>query len=181
MGILDSFKTSNTADVISEVKKETIMLKDLPGSVGELKNLPDGKLENPFYTAAYTVCALCEYTISKEAGIDILTYLKGPFLLSMYDKKLLSDCLRDKKYIPFSYLDGATPENSYRVKSPFRITIESKIYSFDEDGFIKLYVTSGGAQSPKPITMRRKDDQWFLWEQMLLSDISKPKNMNLWV
>ncbi len=180
MSILDP-KMTNIADVKSEVKKETIMLKNLPKSAEELIDLPDGKLTDPYYTAAFTVFALCEYTISKEAGIEILTYLKGPFLLSMYDKKLLSDCLRDKKYIPFSYLDGATPENSYKVQAPFKITVESKIYSFDEEGFIKLYVTSGGAQSPKPITIRRKDDQWFLWEQMLLSDISKPKNLNLWV
>jgi hypothetical protein len=41
-------------------------------------------------------------------------------------------------------------------------------------------MTSGGADSPRQIKLRRKGEQWFLWEQFLLPDIRKPESSNPW-
>ena len=45
-----------------------------------------------------------------------------------------------------------------------------------------LYVSSGGADNPRQVQLRKaKDNKWYLWEQMLLADIRKPESENQWV
>ena len=42
---------------------------------------------------------------------------------------------------------------------------------------MKLFVYSGGADSPRTIRLRMNaDGKWFLWEQYLLSDIKAPNS-----
>ena len=50
-----------------------------------------------------------------------------------------------------------------------------------EKDYIKLYVQSGGADSPRPIKLRKKGDgTWWLWEQYLLTKIKEPANKDPW-
>lgn len=45
---------------------------------------------------------------------------------------------------------------------------------------IDAYIRSSGADSPRPIKLRQKGNQWFLWEQYLMPDIRKPKSADPW-
>ena len=58
----DAVKTGvkNAASALTSTK-ETFTFAALPESLAELKALPEAALENPFQTAALTVCALCVY------------------------------------------------------------------------------------------------------------------------
>ena len=145
-----------------------------------MKSLPEGNLDSPFKTAALTVCALCAYAAAPEVGIELLNFLRGPRPLSGYDEQNLRDRFRGKTYLPFSYFEGATPKNEYKPNEPFKLTVSSDPHSNDQEGYCKLFIRSGGADDPRPVVLRRKGEQWFLWEQLLMSGIRMPASEDPW-
>lgn len=163
-------------------KKETFTFASLPESLAELQALPEAKFESPFATAALTVVALCVYAADKNIGIEMLNFIKGPKPLTPYEIQFIDDRLRDgKTYVPFSYFEGATPENNYTPTEPYTVTVESNPYSNDNEGYTKLFIKSGGADSAREVILRQKGDgQWLLWDQMLLPDIRVPKSADPW-
>lgn len=163
-------------------KKETFTFAKLPESLAELQATPEAVLDTPFKAAALTVCALCAYAADKNIGIEMLNWLKGPKPLTPYEISFIDDRLRDgKTYVPFSYFKGATPENDYTPDEPFTVTVESNPYSDDNEGYMKLFIKSGGADSAREVILRLKGDgKWLLWDQMLLPDIRVPKSANPW-
>ena len=161
-------------------KREEIVFAALPESLEEMKALPEASLTSPFQTAALTVCAFCAYAAVPDIGIQMLNFLKGPQELSIYDKQFIKDRLEDKKYLPFSYFQGAFPENDYTPSRPYTVVVETNAYSYADDGYVKLYLQSNGADLLRSVTARKKGNQWFLWDQMILADIRKPKSLNPW-
>lgn len=185
MSIFDKLKKTAAEiaqDAASKLQNstETFTFSALPESVDEMKALPEAALDTPFKAAALTVCALCAYAAEPSVGIDMLNFLKGPQPLSQYEKQFLKDRFLDKKYVPFSYFKGAKPENDYTPDEPFTITISTNPYSFKEENYATLWMTSGGADSPREVKLRKKGEQWFLWEQFLLPDIRKAKSEDPW-
>lgn len=163
------------------MKSETFNFNEIPKTVSELSALPEAVLQTPFQAAALTVLALCSYCDDAQAGIDMLNFLKGPQPLTEYEKQFLKDRLTDKSYVAYSYFDGTCPQNNYAPSKPFSVTIIEGPYSYSEEGYAKLLIMSSGADTPRPITLRRKgQEQWFLWEQFLLSDIRQPIAADAW-
>ena len=79
------------------------------------------------------------------------------------------------------YFVGSTPENDYQPNAPYTVEVSENQYSYEEQGIAKLFISSGGADSPRPIKLRKaKDGKWYLWEQFLLTDIRKPESTNPW-
>ena len=182
-GAADAAKTaaqSAAADFAN--KKETFTFAALPESLAEMQALPEAKLESPYQTAALTLCALCVYAADKNIGTEMLNWLRGPRPLSGVDISFLNDRFRDgKTYVPFSYFEGATPDNDYTPNEPYKVTIESNPYSAANEGYMKLFIKSGGADSPREIVMRKLGDgRWMLWDQFLLVGIRDPKSANPW-
>ena len=186
MSIFDSLKKTAADAVKGAVSNasntsETFTFAALPESVEELKALPEASLDTPFKAAALTVCALCAYAAAPQIGTDMLNFLKGPQPLSVQEQQFLKDRFSDgKTYVPFSYFEGAKPENDYTPAEPFKITVSSNPYSFTDQGYATLHIKSGGADSARQVKLRQKGDQWFLWEQFLLPDIRKPKSQDPW-
>ncbi len=196
MGLLDQLKNKAAQEIgnavggavqnaVNNGGKETVSftINELPENVEQLKALPESKMDTPFKTAALTVCALCAYAADKDKGIEMLNFLKGPQPLSTYEIQFLKDRFMDgKTYVPLSYFKGATPDNNYTPSEPCTIEVFSNPYSYDNDGYAKLYIRSGGADTERPITLRKRgsDGVWFLWEQMLLADIRPPKASDPW-
>lgn len=164
-------------------QKVTFSFNALPKNLNELTALKEATLDTPFKTAALTVLALCCYAENKEMGKEMLNWLRGPRPLSGQDISFLNDRFRDgKTYLPFTYFVGSTPENGYTPKKPYTIIIESNNTSDDEDGYMKLFIPCGGADSPRPIKLRKRgsDGKWFLWEQSLLTGVRTPKSSDPW-
>lgn len=163
-------------------KMDTFSFSALPESLAQMQALPEATLDDPFKTAALTVCALCAYAADKNIGTEMLNWLRGPRPLGAYDISFLNDRFRDgKTYVPFSYFKGATPENDYTPTEPFTLTIETNPYSDANEGYKKLFVKSSGADNPREIVLRRKGDgQWLLWEQAILVGIREPKSADPW-
>lgn len=112
----------------------------------------------------------------------MVNFLRGPASLSPYEVQFISDRLGGNEYIPFSYFEGTSPANGYQPNPPYNLTISSVPNSFDEENYATLYLQSSGADSPRPVKLRKKPStgQWFLTDQMLLSQIRKPVADDPW-
>ena len=140
--------------------------------------------QTPEETAALTVAALVRFTEDQEAGIAMLNVLRGPRPLSPHDIQLLKDqLLGDRDYVARSHFNGATPENDYTPLVPYSVTVSDNPNSYMVEGYATLYIRSGGADSPRPITLRKKPStgEWFLWENPgLLTGIRVPASKDPW-
>ena len=186
MSIFDRLKnvaaTTPTETTADTAQKKTFSFLALPESHAEMQALPEAALEDPFQTAALTVCALCAYGADKCIGTKMLNWLRGPRPLSPYDLSFLNDRFRDGHHVPFSYFAGATPENDYTPAKPFALTIEAGPYADANPGYKKLHIRSGGADNPREIVLRKResDGKWFLWDQFILVGIRDPKSADPW-
>ena len=185
MGLFDKLKT-NPAPTHQTVQGGTnksvkITFSSLPESYEAFTALPEAKMDNPFSTAALSVLAFCFYPENKDLSLQMLDFLRGPRPLSVMDKQFIADRFRDKDYVPRSYFEGATPNNNYLPSEPYSIVVSENPYSYQNEGYATLYLTSGGADSPRSVQLRlAKDGKWYLWEQYLLADIRKPESENPW-
>ena len=163
-------------------KSVTIDFPGIPESYEEFVSLPEAKMETPFETAAMTVLAFCVYPKDRELSVKMLNYLRGPRPMSGIDINFIRDRFMDgKDYVPRSYFKGATPENDYTPEIPLKITVGDNPYSYENDGYAKLLVRSGGADSLREIVLREaKDGKWYLWDQFILADIRQPESADPW-
>ena len=163
-------------------QSKRIIFHALPTTTAEFLALPQAAMATPHDTAALTVAALCAFEKNREATYEMLNILRGPRPLSEYEKQFIRDRFMDGKgYIPRSYFAGATPANDYTPARPYTIEVLENVYSFSNEGFAKLLLQSGGADSPRQIELRlAKDGKWYLWEQYLLSGIRMPESSNPW-
>ena len=162
-------------------KKEKIVFSSLPSSFEEFASLPQAALSTPFDTAAMTVLAFCYYPQNKDLALQMVNYLRGPRPLSGGDISFISDRFRDSDYVPRSYFEGSTPANDYTPAEPYTIVVSENPYSYQNEGYATLYITSGGADSPRSVQLRKaKDGKWYLWEQFILVGIRQPESSNPW-
>jgi len=161
---------------------ESFTFNALPQTVEQLQALPEASLDSAFKTTALTILALCRYEQSPEDAIAMLNFLKGPDDVSTYEKQFIRERLQGKAYIPRSYLGGATPQNGYQPATPYTVKVSENPYSFDNENWATLYVTSGGADNPRPIKLRKKPStgQWFLNDIQCLAEIRIPTSEDKW-
>lgn len=160
----------------------TYTFNSLPQNLDELKARPEANMKDPYGVAALTLAALCRYETSPEDCFEMLDWLKGPEDLSNYEKQFIRDRLTGKTYKPRSYFKGATPDNNYTPSKPIRFVPTSNPYTFQNEGWATIYVTSGGADNPRTIKLRKKAStgEWFLNEIQCLSDIRTPAADDPW-
>ena len=161
---------------------ETFTFNALPTNTAELQALPESSLDSPYKTVALALAALCNFEANEAATHEMLNFLKGPEPLSNYEKQFLKDRLQGKQYKTFSFFAGATPDNNYTPNKPYQITVDATPYSFDNENWAVMYVNSGGADSPRPVKLRKKPStgQWFINEIQCLSDIRVPVASDPW-
>ncbi|MCR5801427.1 MAG: hypothetical protein K6G57_03745 [Lachnospiraceae bacterium] len=158
-----------------------ITFAKIPETLDEFKALPQAAMATPFDTAAMTVLAFCVYPKNKDAAIEMLNFLKGPQPLSNYDLQFIRDRFMDKDYVPRSYFKGATPDNDYTPSEPLTVSPFENPYSYENEGYAKIFLQSGGADSPRFVNLRKaKDGKWYLWEQYILVDVRQPESSNPW-
>ncbi len=165
-----------------ENRTESFTFTALPDNLAELKAMPEASLDSAFKTTALTIAVLCAYEKNPDSCIEMLNFLKGPAEVSTYEKGFIKERLSGKFYKTFSFFEGATPENGYKPNAPFVIRVSENPYSFDEENWATLYVKSGGADSPRPIKLRKKPStgQWFLNDIQCLADIRVPVAEDPW-
>ncbi len=154
--------------------------ENLPTSLAEFKAMAQYDLTTAQFTAAAFLLSLLVYRDNRELGLTLIDYLRGPQPLSNRDKQFLNNRLVDKPYLAASYFAGADKANNY---TPTELTIEilENDTSFSEVGYAKFYIKSAGADSARPITVRQKGDDYFLWEySSILLSIIRPAAQDTW-
>ena len=144
---------------------------------------------NPANVAAALVHVFTNYDVNNTSNFyDMLQFLMGEFqLISEMMKQNIKDrMLQNNKYsfIGKSYFKGATPENDYTPSTPYEIEVTENAYTDENEGYKRLFLKSGGADSPRPITLRlAKDGNYYIWSDSLiglLSDIRGLESTNPW-
>lgn len=161
---------------------ERFVFSQAPRTVEELRSIPEIAMDSPFKTAALAVLVLCNYEIDAETTYAMMDILRGPDPLSPMAKQFIRERLDGKGYKPYSFFEGATPENGYVPTKPMTITVSENPYSFDTENWATLFVHSSGADSPRQIQLRKKPStgQWFVTELQCLSDIRVPVQEDPW-
>ncbi len=160
-----------------------VTLSQFPTTMAELESLPEAALTQPEAVVALTVAALNAYEKNPEESIKMLNFLRGPRPLSQLELQFLKERLAGgKAYIARSYIEGATPDNNYEPVQPYTIHTQDSFSQIADQGYKKFDVFSGGADTPRPVTLRLKPStgQWFLWEQILIVDIRIPVSQDPW-
>ena len=159
-----------------------VTLESLPTNLDELKALPGAELTDEYAVAALAVAVLCNYENDTDETFTMLDFLRGPEPFDESEKKFISERLDGKSYVTRSYLKGATPDNNYTPSTPYVIEISENSSSRSEDGYVKLFIQTSGADTPRPITLRQKAStgQWFVWKMSILTDVRHPKEADPW-
>lgn len=186
MGLFDNLKNKldkvvETSAKSVDVKTEEVVFAKLPETLDDFLAMEQAALKTPFDTAAMTVLALCFYPENRELSLKMLDCLRGPRPLSEYDKQFIRDRFMDKDYVPRSYFKGATYKNDYVPSEPYTVVGFTNPHSAIGENMQRIFIASGGADSPRYIDARlAKDGKWYLWEQYLLADIRKPDSQDPW-
>jgi len=158
-----------------------ITLQTLPAALAELEALPR---TTPEEVCAGFLCALKLFQTDRDAGVAAMDLLRGPRPMTPYDIQFLRDRLRGKEYLPLAYFEGAAPENGYTPAKPYTLNVLPDPRPQDvEPGYLRVYLKTAGADSPRPMKLRQKDStgEWFLWEySSILSGIRVPAALDPW-
>ena len=161
-----------------------VTLNTLPATLAEFQAMPQTQLRTPEDVCAAFLCALHLYLKNPNDGVAAMNVLRGPRPMTPYDSQFLRDRLRGKEYLPLAYFAGATPENSYTPATPYVLNVQADPRPQDiELGYIRVFISTLGADSPRPIKLRQKPStgQWFLWEYSSpLSGIRIPAAQDPW-
>ncbi len=160
-----------------------VELSSLPTTLEELQAMPEAALTDEYAVAALAVAVYCNYEKNPNATCRMMAYLYGPKEFTGFDEQFVSDRLAGRGYVMRSYLKGATPDNNYTATTPYTVVVSQNRNSRVEKGYVKLFVRSSGADSPRPITLRKKPStgQWFVWQPTaLLTDVRKPVADDPW-
>jgi hypothetical protein len=144
---------------------------------------------NPYNVVALFVHTICNYN-PKESDkfYEMVQYLVGDYqpLSELMKQNIKDRMLQNNKYeyIGKSYFTGATPDNDYTPTTPYEIDVKENPYTDSEEGYKKLFLKSGGADSDRPITLRlAKDGNYYVWSDSfmgLLADIRPLESTNPW-
>jgi len=160
----------------------TITFNSLPTNLAELQALPEASLDTAYKTTALALAVLCNYEKDPAATIEMMNFLKGPESMSNYEQNFIKERLTGKYYKTFSFFAGATVENNYTPTTPYQITVSTTSNSFAEENWATMFVQSAGADSPRPVKLRKKPStgQWFITDIQCLADIRIPVAADPW-
>ena len=160
-----------------------VIIQKIPENLQEFEVLA-AKGQQPECICALFLCALALFERDKEAGTAAMNLLRGPKPMTPYDCQFLCDRLRGKSYLPLAYFEGATPGNNYQPRVPYILNVLADPRPQDvEPGYLRVFLTTSGADSPRPMKLRQKvsTGEWFLWEySSILSGIRIPVAEDSW-
>ncbi len=116
---------------------------------------------DPEGAAAACVAALHLLALDAEAGKKALALLDPQ--VSNRTLQLAERQLAQHPHLPRSYFLGTSPQGGYALPEALELAFSENPYSGSRDqGQLKLFVACSGADSPRPITTKRRSDgRWY--------------------
>jgi hypothetical protein len=156
-----------------------VVIDKMPASIEEFVQMRDKIATTPQGGVATFIVAMYLYTQDKELGTACLTIAmdmgrltsgnayKG-YAPNTSDFRLIQSQLQQNPHLPRSYFKGTSPENQYTLPSGrLEINCSTNPYSGNAaDGKLKVFTVSTGADSPRPMVVKRNDkglwkaDEW---------------------
>ena len=141
-----------------------IELNSIPGDFNSYVELELELPATPEGAAARMILALTLYTVDQKAGESALAGAVHPGQLAPGDGEkrlskrsldLIKNQIGGKTYHMHSYFSGTSPDTGYKLtEPPYILEFSTNPHSGRlEDGKIKLFIKSSGADSPRPITL----------------------------
>jgi len=147
----------------------TVTITNEPLSISEFEKLRDELSTTPEGGATIFLLALKIFSKDKILGNQCLVLAadrnsltegnvyKG-FNLMRNDLSRIESQLNQNNKIPDSYIKGGSPENNYSIQLPYIYEYSTNPSSGNEgDGLIKLFVTCYGADTPRPIHLKKNN------------------------
>ncbi len=142
-----------------------VSVKAIPGNADEFSELTAEMPNTPEGAAARMVLALTLYCADQGAGEIVLTMVvhpgqlapgSGESKLSKRSLDLIKNQIGGRPNRMHSYFTGTSPEQSYQLpQPPYSLEFTTNPHSGRaEEGRIKLFIKSSGADSPRPITVQ---------------------------
>jgi hypothetical protein len=151
---------------------QTITINQIPDSIEAFTQMRNSIATTAEGGAAMLVTAMLKYIEKQDLGLQFFTltldkgnlsqvtggvHVKGyaPSSSIQYHIKRLGSL----PYLPASYVAGTSPEQGYRLPSPpYKINIfRNKNSVLQEDKLIKVFVECSGADSSRPVTLKKND------------------------
>lgn len=184
------------SDPISATQTEnTIEISRLPQNIDVFLEVRDKIAQTPEGGAAMFIVACMMYVNSSDNDLAPMTVAlakkrlqenakgyKG-YIPNPSDLRLIKDQLKRYPFLPNSYVLGTSPQEGYSLSDkPLKFSFSTNTYSGSADeGKIKLFVPSSGADSPRPIRVTRNDKGvWKAdeWSSLLVGIRTPPKADN---
>lgn len=144
-------------------------ISSVPTTIEEFKTLRDNLSTTPQGGATAFMLALKIFAKDEQFGHQCLVLTvdrnslsqgniyKG-FQLSRSDISRIKSQLSYNPQLTNSYIKGATPENNYTVNLPYVYSYTTNPTSGSEaDGYMKLFIACYGADSPRPIHIKKNN------------------------
>ena len=189
-------QTENTSTPISATQTEnTVEISRLPQNIDEFLEVRDKISQTPEGGAAMFIVATMMYVNSPENDLAPITVAvakkrlqentkgyKG-YIPNPSDLRLIKDQLKRYPFLPNSYVLGTSPQDGYNISDKtLKFSFSTNKYSGSADeGSLKLFVPSSGADSPRPIKVTRNDKGvWKAdeWSSLLVGIRTPPKADN---
>jgi hypothetical protein len=170
----------------------TITLSRLPHSLAKFLELRNQVAHTPQGAAAMMVVAINIYKQYPVEGMKCLTAnCTNPLVVPatnnagayegyvMGNTSELQRKLKDYPHLPNVYFSGASPANQYTPAAPpYTLELATNLYSYQSatDGStrIKLFISTLGADSPRPVVVRKMGDYYMVTEYSSLYLAPKP-------
>lgn len=160
---------------------KTVVASAMPQSPDDLRAFD---LTDPYQSAAAAICALAVFENDFETGFSMLDHVMGPASPGPFDRDFIKGQLRQYPYVMRAYFEGASVDNDYRPSS-CAVTLRDDPYCRPESGYFKLFAVNAGADSPRPLMLRKKGStgEWFISSDSykgMMAGIRKPKSDDPW-
>jgi len=147
--------------------QKTIETDKIPTTVEEFLAFRDKVAKTPEGGASVMAMALILYTQNQELGKQALTIAldrsqlsKGDVYKGFQPPTSINFHLQNLKgspYIARSYVVGTSPEGAYKLPSKIKFKLTQNSYSENPNGDIKVFVQCSGADSPRPVSLRKNN------------------------
>jgi hypothetical protein len=149
--------------------QQKVSVEGLPSSVEAYRALRDRLATAPQGGAAMMIVALLLYSRDAQLGqaclavaVDRSQLVAGPhgyrdWQLRNRDLRRIAEQTAAQPYLAQAYVDGATPENGYRLPAPpWTMRFADNPHSGEPaSGAYKVFVVCSGADHARPVSMQR--------------------------
>lgn len=185
------FGEISEVDFDAQKSESSIVINRIPHTITKFLELRNQVAHTPQGAAIMMLVAMRIYQQYPIEGMKCLTAAcTTPLIVPStgagnYDGYVMGNIselkrkLTDYAYLPYIYYEGAGPSNGYKPNGPpytvdFMVNMYSYISSTDGSLRIKVYVKTEGADSPRPVTVRKIGDHYKITEYSSLYLAPKP-------